>query len=143
MYCDEGPEFFSERISRARKPYKCCECRKRIHVGQIYWRCNGKWDGEMDSFKQHIECRDACYTILKGQGECINFGALREWIKDHPERWWYGKRLWSDPNAPLVLRERGELEQKVRNLLAQGIRASRIKPDQIVAYNSKHLGRTT
>lgn len=125
-YCDfdQAPLFFGENIFKARKEYRCCECHQPINVGQLYWRCIGKWE-TFDSFKQHIECRDACYTIQK-YDDCICFGDLQNWMAEFLEP----KRIY--------------WHRQVRVLFAMGKRASRMKtPEQIARYNAKWIGRKT
>lgn len=134
-YC-EWPEFFSERVSKARKPRRCCECGLTIRAGQMYWSCTGKWDGEIDSFSQHIECRDACFAARGENHECINFGGLRE----HLEEYGGGYRAWDNDGESKNKRDANE--RKVRGLFAKGIRAGRLKDDsQVAAYNAQHAGR--
>lgn len=133
--CD-WPEFFSERISTARKDYRCCECRHPIRKGTLYWYCSGKWDGEIDYHRQHMECRDACFEFQTRNRECIPFGELREHLSDHGPRWELERN-----SDDYVLRERDELEIILRDLMAAGIRASRLKHHQIEAYNARHISR--
>lgn len=135
LYCDVYPDFFSERVSVSRQEYRCCECGFKINKGQKYWYCVGKWEGDVSSYKQHIECRDACYKIQKHQGECIPFGGLREWLSD------YGK-TWEEDAETNKLKIKTPIEIEVRNLLAAGIKASRVKGFNLINYNSKHGGRT-
>lgn len=146
LYCDIGPDFFSERISRARKEYHCCECGKKIHKGQKYWYCMGKWEGEISSYRQHIECRDACYEIAKAQ-ECIPFGSLREWLSECPA----GSMAWDkdhiynqerkEYDSIYTKNDRTGLIKRVRDYFASGIRASRLKSEQISEYNKRWEGR--
>lgn len=138
MYdCCELPEFFSERVSVARKEYKCCECRLRIPKGMLYWYCTGKWDGEMNWYRQHIECRDACYAFQMHNRDCIPFGGLWEYLSEHGPTWeedWYTREV--------RLREKADLEKDMRSLFAQGKRASRLKTkEQIDQYNKIHERR--
>lgn len=124
------PDFFSERISKARKETKCCECGKKIQKGQKYWYCAGKWDGEMSYYRQHIECRDACYAIQKHIQDCIPFGGLWEYLSEYGTTW--------DENTD-TLREKCDHEKKIRRLYAEGHWASRTK--DLNKYNLKHEGR--
>lgn len=120
----EMPEFTRQRISIARKLHKCCECHKPIPVGMKYWYFVGKWEGDVSAFKQHIECRDACYLVQTHYHECIPFGALREHIGDA------GRKNYSD------------CTKEQRKLLATGLRASRLKTkEQIKEYNERHKSR--
>lgn len=129
----EMPEFFSERIPKARKEHSCCECHKKIRIGMVYWNFTAKWDGAVQTFRQHIECRDACF-MTQELGYCIPFGDLRSFIRDRIYDYQEDR-----PKRPLT----DEFVIKQRKLLAQGIRASRLKTkEQIAAYNIRHKGRT-
>lgn len=134
-YC-EWPEFFTESLPVARKEHKCCECGLVIHRGQLYWRCTGKWDGDVSTHCQHIECRDACYSARGPSGdfdECIGFGELRDWLSE------YGPSWEDNYKGDNVLRVKCETEVKVRRFLAAGIRASRLK--SFKEYNEQHAER--
>lgn len=151
MYCDtEGPSFFSERISRARLTKNCCECGKPIPAGMLYWYCAGKWDGEMCSFRQHIECRDACYTARDVmEGECIPFGGLWEFLSEYGQTWELpfnlGRRYRKPGEKGLdeeeIMRVKCKTEREVRSLFAAGKWASRLRGEKIAAYNKRHEGR--
>lgn len=82
-YC-EFPEFFSAQWPVAKKKHKCCECDQPIHPGEKYGRFTGKWDGDLGSFKQHLDCEKACVFIRDKfqQGECIPFGTLFEFYDE-------------------------------------------------------------
>lgn len=56
---DDGPSFTQDHVQKARKEYRCCECRETIPIGALYERTIGKWDGE---FNQYITCL-ACAEI--------------------------------------------------------------------------------
>lgn len=135
-YC-EMPEFFSEAIHKARKDYKCCECGYPIRKGTKYWKCQGKWDGEISSYKQHIECRDACYSFQTGDpDDCVPFGGLRDFL----EKAWCSVRF--QDKRGYVKNTRSESEKKWRSLMARGIMASRLRDEsKISAYNKQHEGR--
>lgn len=88
MYCEDGPDFYTEKLVTARKEHKCCETGKVIQKGEKYWRCVGKWDGQMSVFRQcqaaYILCRTVNLHILH---ECqIYFGGLYSWIEE--QRYW-------------------------------------------------------
>lgn len=95
-YCDiEGPKFFREEVRTARKQHSCCECSAEILPGEQYYSQAGKWDGRVDSFAQHLLCRDACVWIRDVmQGECIPFGGLWEWWEEEGKRWVPGEKRW-------------------------------------------------
>lgn len=54
-YCD-SPEFCHEKIVKARKPHKCCECHDEIPAGAKYESCTGKWDGDLQTYKTCMLC---------------------------------------------------------------------------------------
>jgi hypothetical protein len=102
----------------------------------LYWYCSGKWDGEVDWHYQHIECRDACYEYQMRERDCIPFGELREYLSDHGQAWEL------DYKADVeVLRKKDDLEKVLRDFMAAGIRASRLKPTEIAKYNARHVTR--
>jgi hypothetical protein len=80
-YC-EMPTFYDERRVKARKPHHCCETGRVIEPGEFYWRCTGKWDGEVTT---HIQS-EAAYHFARHLnmnviGECdVGFGCVSEWI---------------------------------------------------------------
>ncbi len=147
LYCDMGPDVFVEDIKKAAKQHNCCECGHPIKKGMLYWYCKGLWEGDWSQYRQHIECRDACYTISQTH-ECIPFGALDEWIFEYDGSTWVEKWVWAKPGEPrdstIELRQRDELAKQVRSLFSRGHNASRLKTkEQILKYNEQHKGRTT
>lgn len=84
-YC-ERPEFFSGSWPVARKEHKCCECGQTIFIGEKYGSFTGKWDGDVDTNKQHLECEEACRYLRDfiTDGECIPFGGLHDDCWDMP-----------------------------------------------------------
>lgn len=99
-YCDMGPDFYSDREVRAKKEYRCVECRAPILVGEkhLYWF--GKWDGLFSAGRQHFACCAVCVEISKVD-ECIPFGAMHDYAKDYCGRGsrvraLYAKVLWRE-----------------------------------------------
>lgn len=84
-YCDMGPECYSFAEYRARKEYRCCECRTPINLGEKYLRCFGVWEGEVSTFRQHILCAEACEWFRDGinEGDCLPFGSLFEEAREY------------------------------------------------------------
>lgn len=77
-YC-EIPEFYSVKWPKARKEYSCCECGSKIFVGEKYCCVNAKWDGDVRTERQHLECEEACrYYRDFINHECLAFGELFE-----------------------------------------------------------------
>lgn len=100
MSCSYG--YYSEKIRKAKKEHKCCECHDKININDKYADC--RWGGGdfdfSDGAKQHVYCwhiaRLANYGTsalsvrwqdwqkLKGfmhdigDGECVEFGGLEE-----------------------------------------------------------------
>lgn len=83
MEC-ELPEFYQWAEPVARKQHRCCECKAPIEKGEKHFYCTGKWDDQIQSFRQHLLCAQACMFIrdkLNG-GDCICFGGLWEWVDE-------------------------------------------------------------
>lgn len=79
--CD-GPDFSTETFPKARKDYRCEECTRPIRRGTYYHKLEGKWDGEFCTFRQHLRCHNIAMKLIKIIGEDINFGEMREVLKD-------------------------------------------------------------
>lgn len=60
IWNDDGdlPEFSTEAVVKARKPYACCECRGIIAIGQQHERVSGKWDGDIRTYRTCLLCRE-------------------------------------------------------------------------------------
>ena len=85
-YC-EIPEFYSVTWPKARKLHKCCECGRDIFVGEKYCRVNAKWDGDVRTEKQHLDCEEACrYYRDFINMECLYFGELFDMDDSWPSK---------------------------------------------------------
>lgn len=74
--CDlEQPDFWSEKLRKARKQHTCCECRSQIEVGETYHYCSGKWEDSVNSYKTCLSCHKVRELI-----ECVGLGALHEYL---------------------------------------------------------------
>lgn len=51
-------DFYSFRISTARKPHTCSLCGQEIPKGETYARRTGKWCGDFYSNYFHLSCQD-------------------------------------------------------------------------------------
>lgn len=78
-YCETGegdpPEWMNTTQQRARKEYKCFECREPIKVGDLYARTVGKWDGEILTFRLCDYCHQLSRAHLSTGAE-FAFGDL-------------------------------------------------------------------
>lgn len=72
------PKVSSERQSKAKKNYKCCECHKPINVGDSYLRYSGVWNNEWENYRFHIYCYQAYVTQSI---ECYDPLAFGEWFE--------------------------------------------------------------
>jgi len=53
----ELPKFYTLENPKARKEYKCCECRGVIQKGEKYQNYSGYWnDSGFDTFKTCLDC---------------------------------------------------------------------------------------
>lgn len=87
IYCDTYNEFYTERLTKARKPHRCCETRRPIHPGEAYWRCAGKTEGYLWSVAQSIPAyhfaRWLNHASKFNDGEaCIAFGGIDEFVME-------------------------------------------------------------
>ena len=76
--CDdgEGPEVFNEKLVKASKDHKCCECGRTISKGEVYNYIFGVWEGDAMTFKTCEECNDL-RDSLEAMGFCFSFGDLK------------------------------------------------------------------
>lgn len=78
--CDYEPnEFSSEKIRKARKEYRCCECAEPIHRGQKYHFFSGFFDGDFFKARTCIACNNARNAMMPGG---FVFGALWESVRE-------------------------------------------------------------
>lgn len=75
----EAPEFFNQKIVKARKQYRCCECRQIIPQGEVYERTSGKWNAEIMTYKT---CK-ICAKIRKDFFCQYVFEQLWEELEEH------------------------------------------------------------
>ncbi len=102
-------DFYTHSEPVARKRHVCCECRAPILPGEKHFSYRGKWDGQIETGRQHLLCMEACMFIRDelNDGECLGFGMLNEFL---------GDMHWE-------LKERGnEKIRKLRSMIA-GIRS--------------------
>ncbi len=76
----EIPDFYSHHEPVARKAHKCCECSAPIEKGEKHFFVSMKYEGTIESFRQHLDCMAACMEARDVQdGECIYYGGLKDW----------------------------------------------------------------
>jgi len=97
--CDyDPPEFFHQEERKARKAYKCEECRCDILPGEKYVYSAGKWEGTMDQFRWCLNCKRAQQEFVhNSECGCWAFGNLQgdmmdEW-RDSGGMLWLGRLL--------------------------------------------------
>lgn len=55
--CDSPePDFYDDRIVKAHKPFRCCECCDTISAGRKCQVATGKWDDRIETFRTCIPC---------------------------------------------------------------------------------------
>ena len=64
--CDM-PRFSEERTVRASKVHRCSLCYWEIYRGEHHVVISGCWDGRMDRFRMHRDCRDAHAAIARAE----------------------------------------------------------------------------
>lgn len=78
----EIPDFYSHNEPVARKAHSCCECRAPIEKGEKHFQVTMKYEGEIDRFRQHLDCMYACMEVRDYQDECVYYSGLKEWWKE-------------------------------------------------------------
>lgn len=87
-YCDYEPStVWDERIVRARKQHRCCECRGAIRVGESHSRIGSLFDGRWQTYRMCGDCKVTICDLGKISGDgcrfCYAVGDLmmemREW----------------------------------------------------------------
>lgn len=128
-WCDL-PEFYKARWPKARKPHKCCECGQTIAAGERYCRVTGKWDGEVSTYSQHMECEDACRYLRDHNWveECVPFGFLFDEVSQ--------MNLAKDGGK---MNEFRSLLARVKWLRKKGKRASFLPPVQLYQTSLRRL----
>jgi hypothetical protein len=53
----DPPEIFKEEIRKARKSYKCGECKGEIKPGEQYEYVRGRWEGYWSEHRTCIICK--------------------------------------------------------------------------------------
>lgn len=56
VYIGDGPEFITEKIVRAKKEYRCCECGSKIIKGNTYEYVRGKWEDSFSTYRTCVSC---------------------------------------------------------------------------------------
>ena len=67
--CDEVPEFITQKIRKARKSHRCCECKNLISKGHMYAYNSGLWEGSFSSFKTCIFCHGLRSEAVEESGD--------------------------------------------------------------------------
>lgn len=71
--CFDGelPDFCKRTTPVARKPHKCCECRRAIQPKEKYERVSGKWDFGIETYCTCMACvalREKVRSIEEREG---------------------------------------------------------------------------
>lgn len=90
MYYDGDNEFYSERIVKAKKPHRCCECQRTIAPSESYEHVSGRSEGDFWTAKTCADCRAirkalVCGTwVFGGLWEAIEESVFPEWLRVSP-----------------------------------------------------------
>jgi len=77
------PSVYGLKIRKARKPHRCCECRREIERGEKYYYHHGVWNGKGASYHQCDQCGNLAQMIANemsghwNSDEGIEFGGLK------------------------------------------------------------------
>lgn len=85
--CDNIAQFENIKVVRGKRDYRCVECSKPIPKGAEHEAYSGLWEGEFETYRTCIPCRDlreALRPIMKqAWGEdCFTFGHVRANISE-------------------------------------------------------------
>lgn len=107
----EIAEVYSISEPRARAPYKCCECKAPIQVGEKHVKVFMVYLAETESHRQHTACAQVCEAIRDSGmvDPCLAWGSLKEW-------WWDEGRF---------IDKKLKAMPEVRRLYAQVLRRER------------------
>ncbi len=95
----EMAKVYDESLVVARKPHKCCECRREITKGESHMKCSGLWDG-WATFRQHLHCYHFSRWINHGNNNGVPSGVEQCYV---PSCEFYSSfRDWRGEAEPLV-----------------------------------------
>lgn len=85
------PDVFREKVQRARKQYRCCECKSVINRGDKYRYTFGVWDSVTHVYRQcepcgqiFRDCTDFSYQDPYTTWEYAPlYECLHDWLNDH------------------------------------------------------------
>lgn len=88
----------NEKIRKARKQHKCCECYALIEVGQEYCYSSGIWECEPFDYKQCLNCSSlmkaaSIYDQSEIYSDGVVFTGLREWFLGAMCRYFKGEEF--------------------------------------------------
>ena len=88
-YCDYNPPaVYGSETRRARKDYRCSECRRTIAKGESHEVHTGLWDGHWDTFRWCAHCAAAWEVVRSiSDCDCFLFGDLWQGILDEMTDW--------------------------------------------------------
>lgn len=75
----ESPEFFVEKMRKARKEHICDECGSVIDKGEFYQHVSAKWDGVVQTVKTCEFCKDVrimAENFYYEDGICVPYCSL-------------------------------------------------------------------
>jgi len=101
------PDFYVSETRRARKEYKCGECRRQIQSGETYEHVRGKWDGAITVYRTCVDCLSVRNSFF-----CDGFvhGNIWEVLEEHlDELVRFGNGVADSCIAPLTPRAREQV----------------------------------
>lgn len=84
-------DFHDYRIVTARKPHRCEHCHKPIEIGEKYRSCAQVWEGDFQSYSEHIECHAAWRELnfdLRGIDYCEGAPFLFDDDHENDDKMW-------------------------------------------------------
>jgi hypothetical protein len=82
-YDGDSPEFYNLAVVKARKTHHCYECDNKITPGEQYTRRTGKWNGDVETYRECRLCSELReWAEISVPCFCANvFGTLHERVR--------------------------------------------------------------
>lgn len=82
-----GWEFYDEATPKGRKDYECRWCTEIIPKGEKHLHYWGKFDGDLQDTRMHLECKDAMHRFMGGWDDALpdermQRGGTEPWIPE-------------------------------------------------------------
>ncbi len=81
-YDGETCDFYSVKNPKARKEHNCCECGRKINIGEKYYYHSGSWGGDFQTYKNCSHCDSGAKLLMENCNGYV-FEGMQEDLKEH------------------------------------------------------------